>query len=161
MRTCRGTRGHFRRSGAVAVAVAVVTGGCGDGGAETAPSGRAAPSSAVSAAVPDPATEGARRAAEQFLAALAAQEPGVAYDLLTPRVQGEVTREEFVAAREAKAGSARILGRQYEVTAVMGEGDSVTVTGEGRLSDATKVTITLPLVLVGADWRVDQVPTAF
>ena len=144
------------------MAVAVVTAGCSDEGTDTAAgSGSAAPSSAVSAAVPDPATEGARRAAEQFLAALAAQEPGVAYDLLTPRVQGEVTREEFAAAREAKAGSARILGRQYAVTGVMGEGDSVTVTGEGRLSDATKVSITLPLVLVGADWRVDRVPTSF
>lgn len=147
--------------------VSVVAAGCGSdsdpGAVPQVPSGSASSTatSEDSAAGQESAQADARQVAKEFLAVLVAEDYDAAYALLSPSAQAGITLDDFAAARQAKADSARSLGQRYELTAATGDPAGVTVTGEGRLADGTAADISLPLVMVESGWRVDAVPTTF
>lgn len=134
--------------------------GCGDG--DTPPQSRTSASAGATAeASADPAAAAATAAAEQFLAALVAEDYDVAYDLFSDQVRSSLTLEQFAAARQAKTASARSLGRRYELTAAPGDDARRTVTGEAFLADGTIVDISLPMTQTPQGWRLDAQPTNY
>lgn len=128
------------------------------GGTPDAP---VAPVAAGSTAAVDPAAAAAVEAAEDFLAAVVAEEYEVAYEALSAQARRGAPFEQFAAARAAKTASARSLGRRYMLTGATGTPPVLTVVGEGLLADGTEAAIRLPVRLVGDRWLVDAVPTAF
>ncbi len=145
----------------VLTAGALAACGTGDKSASPVSPSATAPVGPSATAAADPAAAEATRVAERFLAALVAKEHGVAYDLLSARARAATTQEQFAVAREQKTSSARSLGRTYRLTGTTGSGDRLTVTGEGRLADATNARIAVPMTRESGQWRVDEVPKAF
>lgn len=153
--------GLIRQHAAVACSMALVvavTAGCGGDGGPA----RSGPTevSTTSPETASPETAQAEQLATAFLTALVEASHDTAYALLTDSARATVTAEEFAAARERKAGSARGLAI-YEIVGVEVAGDTLTVEATGRLTDGTPTRIALPLSPTPEGLRVNAVPAAY